>query len=71
MVMADKLAADWLTRLKSDKPGQSEAEYRGVVNWLLGNSPENLQTLNSRRCCCCHAGNGISVPDLCAAVLER
>jgi len=45
MVMADKLAADWLTRLKSDKPGQSEAEYRGVVNWLLGNSPENLQTL--------------------------
>jgi hypothetical protein len=47
MVMADRLASDWLAQLKTDKPGQSEAEYTGIVNWLLGNSPEKLQTLAS------------------------
>jgi hypothetical protein len=45
MVMAENLASDWLSQLKTDNPGQSEAVYAAVVNWLLGEAPEQLQNL--------------------------
>jgi DNA-directed RNA polymerase specialized sigma24 family protein len=48
MVKADKLAEDWLSRLKVDQPSQSDAVYRAIVQWLLGETSEQLQTLSEK-----------------------
>jgi DNA-directed RNA polymerase specialized sigma24 family protein len=48
MVKADKLAEDWLSRLKVDQPSQSDAVYRAIVQWLLGEASEQLQTLSEK-----------------------
>lgn len=47
MVMADKLAEDWLSRLQTDNPGQPEGVYLSIVNWLLGEAPERLEMLSA------------------------
>lgn len=46
MVMADKLADDWLARLQADNPNQPSGAYTSVVQWLLGESPERLASLS-------------------------
>lgn len=46
MSMADKMAHEWLSRVQADYPDQPEAVYQGVVNWLLGHSPERLNHLS-------------------------
>ena len=51
MSMADKMAdhkmADqWLSRVQTDYPGQSEAIYQGVVGWLLGHPPDRVDPLS-------------------------
>ncbi len=42
MSMADKMADQWLSRVRADYPDQSESVYDGVVGWLLGRSPDRL-----------------------------
>jgi len=48
MVKADKLAEDWLSRLKVDNPNQSDAAYGAIVQWLLGDASEQLQPLSEK-----------------------
>lgn len=47
MVMADKMADDWLLRLQKDFPEQPKAVCQAVVNWLLGEAPERLESLQA------------------------
>jgi hypothetical protein len=46
MVMADKLADEWLLRLQADNPDHPPGVYDSVVHWLLGASPEHLESLS-------------------------
>ncbi|MGF1569285.1 MAG: HetZ-related protein 2 [Nodosilinea sp.] len=43
--MADNIAEDWLSRLQADYPDQPQAVCQSVVNWLVGECPEQLGAL--------------------------
>ncbi len=47
MVMAEKLADDWFCRLQADNPDQPSGDYTSIVHWLLGASPESMETLSA------------------------
>jgi DNA-binding NarL/FixJ family response regulator len=45
MIMADKMADDWLARLQAEYPDQSRAMCQSIVSWLLGYSPQRFTAL--------------------------
>jgi DNA-binding CsgD family transcriptional regulator len=47
MAKADTLAENWLLRLQADNPEQPGGVYTSVIRWLLGESPERLESLSS------------------------
>jgi hypothetical protein len=42
MIMADKMADDWLSRVQSDYPDQPKATCQSIVSWLLGHPRERF-----------------------------
>ncbi|MBE9136314.1 HetZ-related protein 2 [Nodosilinea sp. LEGE 07088] len=45
MAAVDSMTEDWLVRLTEDLPDQSRSTCLSLVNWLLGESPDRLNTL--------------------------
>lgn len=45
MSRAEQLRQDWRSRLQADHPKQSPVVHESIINWLLGESPERLDTL--------------------------
>ena len=54
MIMADKMAGDWLSRLRADYPNQPESTCRSIVDWLLGASPDRLAALSAEQLSIAH-----------------
>jgi hypothetical protein len=45
-VMTDKIATQWETRIATECQGQSPTNRATILNWLLGEDPERLETLD-------------------------
>jgi DNA-directed RNA polymerase specialized sigma24 family protein len=46
MNMADKVADQWLSRVRVDYPDQPEEVYQGVLGWLLGHPPDRWEAFS-------------------------
>lgn len=49
MTLADALEQDWQNRLATDEPNQNSKTTKSIIKWLLGENPEQFDTMMSNQ----------------------